>query len=99
MNGQMNTTEIISSISSGIIAWYGFNEGEMALYIENNDDSWNEALTGSLRDRGLFVHSVPASELASFDEESEDPFDFIIMVGALEVIADHNTVVDLIKKL
>lgn len=94
----MNTTEIISAISSGILAWYGFNEGERALYIGNNDDSWNEALTGFLRDRRLFVHSVPAGDLGSFDAESEDPFDFIIMVGALEVIADHNAVVDLIKK-
>ncbi|MCR5022754.1 MAG: class I SAM-dependent methyltransferase [Lachnospiraceae bacterium] len=94
----MNITEIIASISSGILAWYGFNEGERALYIENNDKDWNEALTGFLKDQGLFVQAVPAKETGSYEVGSDGAFDYIIMIGALEMIRDHGEVVSLVSR-
>ena len=94
----MNTNEIVASISSGILAWYGFNEGERVLYVVNNDDSWNEALIGFLKDHGLFVQTVKAGDIGSFKVDPDEAFDYIIMIGALEIIADHDEVVKLVKK-
>ena len=88
MEQSMDLDKNIKEIQKGLLKWYPFKEGAGCLYIGDETDSIFEMLCDRAENfliRKLNVVSIKASDIASLSESNE-MFDYIISVEALETL-------------